>query len=464
MSHSEQASAGQICQTGIFLFPKDRNSTGYVVCRLRKHPCTQVKQIQIVFLYRTITYHRKKINTRSDYKLVRLQTISLVSFFPNGIFCSETDLQQQYLFVGGYASTSRKSPNIDGICVCRILNSEPWIKPVFLTENLSKIVSQSERSLQNLIKKNKKNFFGFVLKQSKINNYKNTKSLVPRALNLFNFFGKTNWNLVIRQECVKKIIISPNNSVLCAIYHSGRISVFSVPSMILKNSWSLEEQVSCELVKAKDLCQMRWWNKPDRIFDARPLSYHPLGKIQYSKTIKWQRFAAILQRHQLGDHGEPELDERIRKDLPVEWLPDQRCRLVERKCSYNGPWHRTVVPELECRFHKPHGSTSTVAESLRWPLCSSKKRVYSLGRKYHMCVPSFWFDSSRLNWKCACNLLSQSLSNDFDGQSEPENDTTAMDNDCDDETWYSYLKTSVQAKAYNLSGIERFKLPEKKPR
>ncbi len=53
--------------------------------------------------------------------------------------------------------------------------------------------------------------------------------------------------------------------------------------------------------------------------------------------------------------------------------------------------------------------------------------------------------------------------NDLDEQnSDVENDT--ITDDCDDEPWSTYIKEFLKSQAYNLSGIERFKPPEKKPR
>lgn len=38
--------------------------------------------------------------------------------------------------------------------------------------------------------------------------------------------------------------ISPDNSSLAAIYDTGKIALYSVPNLILKNSWPIVEQVS----------------------------------------------------------------------------------------------------------------------------------------------------------------------------------------------------------------------------
>ncbi len=83
---------------------------------------------------------------------------------------------------------------------------------------------------------------------------------------------------------------------------------------------------------------------------------------------------------------------------------------------------------------------------------------------------------SKLKKKCSCSLGSQSLNDDLDSddvdnlnylnESSNTNDTNnGQDNeDEEDESWMAYFKQTLKSQAYNLSGLERFKIQPKKPK
>lgn len=58
--------------------------------------------------------------------------------------------------------------------------------------------------------------------------------------------------------------------------------------------------------------------------------------------------------------------------------------------------------------------------------------------------------------------------NEYDEQNpEQDNETTlneAGDDDYDEDNWYNYLMKFTKQQLYNLSGIEKLKPPEKKPK
>ncbi len=79
-----------------------------------------------------------------DFKITKLSSISLLNIFPNGVYCSEVDKDNNYLIVAGFSKDSfnKKTTTMSkhGISVWRFINSKPWLKNVFLTDELTEMV------------------------------------------------------------------------------------------------------------------------------------------------------------------------------------------------------------------------------------------------------------------------------------------------------------------------------------
>ena len=68
----------------------------------------------------------------------------MLNVFPNGVNCSEIDRENNYLILASYSKdsfnkkTSTTSKN--GISMWRFINSKPWLKNVFITDEIEAIV------------------------------------------------------------------------------------------------------------------------------------------------------------------------------------------------------------------------------------------------------------------------------------------------------------------------------------
>lgn len=71
---------------------------------------------------------------------------------------------------------------------------------------------------------------------------------------------------------------------------------------------------------------------------------------------------------------------------------------------------------------------------------------------------------------CACTLVSQSDLSDLESQHSGEsgdpadNEEDEEDEDEEEDSWLYYIKAALRTQAYNLSGLERFKLRTKSPK
>lgn len=150
----------------------------------------------VIELMMTLTYsgYLSVFTINKNKTVSKIYTQSLLNKIPNGIYCAEVDSKSEYLIIGSFASNSSQKQTSNGISIWRILNTEPWIKHV-------KISNEKDKSK---IDSNKINF-------TKI-------------------------------EYVTKLEISPDNTSLSAIYVSGKISVYSLPSLELINEWFMTEQ------------------------------------------------------------------------------------------------------------------------------------------------------------------------------------------------------------------------------
>ena len=142
----------------------------------------------------------------SNKTIYKIHTQSLLGIIPNGVYCAEMDSQLEYLIIGSFASNlnSQSSKNFStGLYMWRVLNAEPWIKYCPLNSN------------------------------SEAYKIKNSHKIDKNAT-------KMNFSKI---EYVTKLEISPDNKTVAAIFVSGKISVYMIPSLKLVNEWFMTEQV-----------------------------------------------------------------------------------------------------------------------------------------------------------------------------------------------------------------------------
>ena len=81
---------------------------------------------------------------RNDNKISKLSSISVLNVFPNGVYCSEIDRDNNYLIIASFSkdSLNKKTTTCskNGVSIWRFINSKPWLKNVFITDEVNAIV------------------------------------------------------------------------------------------------------------------------------------------------------------------------------------------------------------------------------------------------------------------------------------------------------------------------------------
>jgi hypothetical protein len=150
----------------------------------------------------TITYSGifSVFSISSNRRVKKIHSQSLKNVLPTGAYCATVDSENKYFLIGSFASnvfSNKQSTN--GVFIWRILSQEPWIK-LIETSDLSANKKANNKKL----------------------NYK-------------------------KIEYVCKLEVSPDDTKLAVVYVSGKIAVFSLPSLQLLNEWFMSEQVCFEL-------------------------------------------------------------------------------------------------------------------------------------------------------------------------------------------------------------------------
>lgn len=122
-----------------------------------------------------------------------MKSVSLKDSFPSGLFACTIDTKYNCLVLGGFANDNKRVSSyssINGISIWRFVNTEPWLQLISLND----IKSDNEKYI------NKNDF-------------------------------------------VRGLSISKNNSTLAVVYQSGALSFYSLPNLIHLKTWLLNEQV-----------------------------------------------------------------------------------------------------------------------------------------------------------------------------------------------------------------------------
>lgn len=313
---------------------------------------------EVLEIFFTVTYsgYFNVFAINSNKTVTKIYTQSLLNIIPSGVYCVEIDSDLQYLIIGSFASnsTSYSSKNYsNGLFMWRILNSEPWIK---YCPN------------DNEVKKSK------------------NAVMLDKNLTRMNFS---------KIEYITKLEISPDNKSCTAIYVSGKISVFAIPSMKLINEWFMTEQPNYDEVNseiAENPYELKMFKQIYCESDFRVIDIGWWSK----KVIIMTRGTGLLSLVSKEDLGS----------------------LMGRNQQWLSPYP-TIYPHYQNGF---------------------------------------------IILDCSCNLVSQSDLDMEHNESNLSDEEDEDDDDDDEDSWYYYIKQTVRTQAYNLSGIERFKIKPKKNR
>ncbi|KAK2701260.1 hypothetical protein QYM36_020070 [Artemia franciscana] len=153
-------------------------------------------------------------------------------YYPGGVTAAAHHPTQPALFIAGIRSDCKhdKSPSAYGISSWRIVDSDPYFKPLQVFENPASIIS---------------------FLSSKI------------------FRPKTSYDVVIQMSC------SPEGKKLGLIHLSGAISIWNIPSLSLVNYWNLEDQPDFDALSPK--MQTIPETKRNKLpLMKNPRKYHPV--------------------------------------------------------------------------------------------------------------------------------------------------------------------------------------------
>lgn len=156
-------------------------------------------RLEILF---TVTYsgYFNVFTINANKTVTKIFSQSLLHIIPSGVYCAEIDADLKYLLIGSFASSTKTNSNPSGLFMWRVLNAEPWIKHCPFNS------------------------------QEANNNKLDKTSSTSSKLN----FSKI--------EYVTKLEIGPDGNSVAAVYISGKIAVYALPSLNLLNEWFMTEQ------------------------------------------------------------------------------------------------------------------------------------------------------------------------------------------------------------------------------
>lgn len=281
---------------------------------------------------------------------------SLLNVVPNGIYCAEIDSKFEYLILGSFSKSSKDCSN--GLYLFRILNSEPWIKNI-------KVIQEKDTSSNKLNDKN---------------------------------FAKANFTKI---EYVTKIEISPDDQSLVVVYVSGRINIYSLPTLKLLKEWFMTEQPEYYEMNPAIV------ESPYELKKFKQIYYEPDYRVV---DISWWNPKVLIMTRGTGSLSL----------VSAESLSD----LMGRNQQWLNPYpsiYRYMKDEffiLECQCNL---STHTLSYSLENSICDEENSEGNLN------------ETSELN----------------------SNTDDEEDDDEEDNSWISFIAYGIKSKAYNLIGINR---------
>lgn len=279
---------------------------------------------------------------------------SLLNIVPNGIYCAEMNSKSEYLILGSFTSTNKHNTN--GLHLFRVLNSEPWIKNI-------KIIQETNSS-KKLSDKN---------------------------------FSKANFTKI---EYVTKMEISPDDQNLTVVYVSGRINIYSLPTLKLLKEWFMTEQPG----------------------------YYEMNPSIVESPYELKKFKQI--------YHEP--DYRV---IDISWW-DTKVFIMTRGT----------------------GSLSLVsAESLTDLMGRNQQWLNPYPSIYRFLENEFFILECQCEFSSQLSSFSLENSTCDDENSEGNlNETNELnvntddeDDDEDDDSWVSFITHGIKTKAYNLIGMHR---------
>lgn len=324
-------------------------------------------QDDVLQLMMALTYSGifKVFAIRKNRSIDLIYRKSLINIVPYGIYCAEVDSKLEYLILGSFTS-SHKNSSSNGLHIFRILNSEPWIKNIKIMEEIDSF-------------------------SKKLNTKNHPKS---------NF---------TKIEYVTKMEISSDNQNLVVIYISGRIKIFSLPTLRPLKEWFMTEQPG----------------------------YNEMNPAVVESPYMLKKFKQI--------YHEP--DYRV---IDISW------------------WNSKVLI-----MTRGTGSLSLVSvESLNNLMGRDQQWLYPYPSIYRYLENEFFIlechcvlSNQAPNFNSE-NSICDDEHSDSNLNETSELNTNTEDEDDDDEeeynSWLSYLASGVKSKAFNLIGINGFDQSKKK--
>ncbi|KAJ8315923.1 hypothetical protein KUTeg_006524 [Tegillarca granosa] len=107
---------------------------------------------------------------------------------------------------------------------------------------------------------------------------KNQQKGLMKRLTSINLLNRGNQ----AQDGIFNMCLSPDKKLLATLHHSGKLSIWHVPSLKLFHTWKQEDQVN--LVTCKNLLDVNWWNKQTIIL-ARSTGAITLSSVKTLKNL-----------------------------------------------------------------------------------------------------------------------------------------------------------------------------------
>ncbi|CAF1064877.1 unnamed protein product [Brachionus calyciflorus] len=347
---------------------QDESEFDDAICKLFFIDVQEIKSQNIkedvIQLIMVLTYSGYfKVFTLSHNRSIDLiYTQSLLNIVPNGIYCAEIDSKLEYLIIGSFASSSYKQ-NTNGLHIFRILNTEPWIKHV-------KIINDVNLNSNKLNDKN---------------------------------FAKANFTKI---EYVTKIEISPDNTSLAAIYVSGKIDIYTLPTLKLLKEWFMTEQPNYNEMNSAIVESPYEWKKFKQIYHESDFRVVDIG---------WWNTKVLILTRGTG------LLSLVSSDNLANLMGRNQQWLSPFPSIYRYSENEFILLDCQCAL-------------------SSHSSNYDLMDNDD--------ENSELNLSESNELSNQTDEDDYD--------------DDDEDSWVTYLTQGIKSQAYNLIGIQGFKGPDKK--
>lgn len=301
---------------------------------------------------------------RKNRSIDLIYSSSLLNIVPHGIYCAEVDSKIEYLILGSFSS-SQKNSSSNGLYLFRILNSEPWIKNIKIMEE----INSTSRQL----------------------NYKN--------------YSKSNFTKI---EYVTKMEISSDNQSLVVVYISGRIKIYSLPTLRPIKEWFMTEQPSYNEINP-DIVE-----SPYLLKKFKQIYHEPDYRVI---DISWWNSKVLIMTRGTGSLSL----------VSAESLSD----LMGRNQQWLNPYpsiYRYLEKEffiLECQ-------------------CVLSNQALSFNSENSICDEEI--SDTNLN-------ETSELNTNTDDEDDDEEET---------DSWLSYLANGVKSKAFNLIGMNASNLSKKK--